>query len=107
MEKLRIINIALFIIAITLIIFTISQKNVGNFILGNSIVENIEPTNLECNFNGNEIPIDLCCPQIERQLRCIQENDNIKCYTLEENSYYINSQTFNYCKKEGYDVKIK
>tara|TARA_Y100000310_G_scaffold304369_1_gene343452 strand:+ start:1907 stop:2239 length:333 start_codon:yes stop_codon:yes gene_type:complete len=65
-----------------------------------------------CTFNNKNqehtIPLNMCCIEIQRQKECTPFQTNIKCYTSENSAYYkTNSKTLNYCKKEGYDVKIK
>jgi len=108
MKTIKIINIILILLAIILTINLIRPFN----LIQKDIL--FSPQNLECYLNSpaklNELPIDRCCYEIQRQLSCEYLNaTKLKCYTSEtsERYYLINAETLNYCKKEGYDVKAE
>ena len=111
MKLIEITNIVLIVIALILIVNLIQPIST---ITGN-VLYKIDTSEPRCLFNNmgdlREIPIDKCCYEIQKQLRCKSTNEllDLKCYTSEtsERYYLINYKTFSYCKKEGYHVKLK
>lgn len=112
MKLIKIINIALIILAIVLIVNLIQPIST---ITGN-LIYNLDIPQPLCYFYNsgelNAIPIDICCYEIQKKLICKSidtEEFDLKCYTSEASGryYLINHKTFNYCKREGYDVKVK
>lgn len=72
------------------------------------------PADFQCyffNFNEtNEIPLDRCCYEIQRQVSCKLLNStdfDLKCYNSEESKRYflVNRNVLDYCRSEGYYVK--
>ena len=114
MKIIGIVNIVLIILIITLtinLIFPIN-KIPGNL---DELLFSPPIDDLKCYFSNsgelNKIQINRCCYDIQRQIACKQidsEELNIKCFISEtsESYYLINHETVNYCKKEGYDVKV-
>ena len=108
---IKVINIALFITALVLVVNLIQPLN---RVTGN-IIYSLDKSDTECYFNNvgglQEIPVDRCCYEIQKQLTCesTDEEPGLKCYTSEisERYYLISHKTLDYCKKEGYDVKIE
>ena len=107
MRWIKITNIflALILLALTLSLINFSDREVS-----------FSPADFQCYFfnsnQTNEIPIDRCCYEIQRQLTCknIREREfDYRCYVseLSEKYYLINKNTMNYCKERGYNVKIK
>lgn len=111
MNATKIINIVLLGTSIVLILNLIQPIST---ITGNMIYT-LDSSQAQCYFYNlnetNEIQLDRCCYEIQKQLTCqsMDENNELKCYTSKssERYYLINQKAFNYCKKEGYDVKIK
>ena len=107
--NLRIINVALILLVAILIVNLIKPLP---SITGN-IAYSLDFSDPECNFYNkgelNDIPIDLCCYELQKQVNCEEMDEYIKCYISETSGkfYKINSKTLKYCLKEGYDVKIK
>lgn len=111
MKSIRAINIILAVLAIILIVNLIQPITE---ITGN-LIYNIDTDVPKCYFNNSgelhEIPIDRCCYETQKQLTCRSLDSQVsvlKCYTSETSGryYLINYKAFNYCKKEGYDVKV-
>ena len=118
MRVIRLVNIILLISIITLLINLIQKLDLEeNFeVVKGSIYYSIDFSEPKCFFNNsgelNEIPIDRCCYEVQKQLFCssiISEEFDFKCYTSSssERSYLINQKALNYCKKEGYHVRIQ
>ncbi len=109
MKLIRIINIVLLMAAVLLIINLIHPISS----ISGSLTYNLDPSDPECYFinsgNLNEVPIDSCCYEIQKQLHCQPDDTNIKCYTSETSGKYysLNQKAFNYCRKDGYDIEIK
>jgi len=111
MDAIKIINITLLGIAIVLILNLIQP--IGTIVA--NIIYTLDTSQPQCYFYNsgeiNEIQVDRCCYEIQKQLACqsIGKNRELKCYTSgsSERYYLINQKAFNYCKKEGYDVKLK
>jgi len=107
--ELRTINIILVLIVVILAVSLIPFST----ITGN-IAYDLDSSDPVCYFSNSgetsEIPMDLCCPEIQKQFTCKplnSDNFDLKCYISESSPrfYLINNKAFNYCKKEGYDVK--
>ena len=95
----RLINILLIsIAAIMLLTWTFSGSITGH------VSYSLDSSEPYCKF----VTMDLCCFEVQKMLKCeVTSNDlDYTCYNLKEgNKYYLNSKAFNYCLKEGYDVK--
>lgn len=108
MKRINLVNIILLSLALVLLINFFYSITL---ITGN-LVYSLDPSSPECYFsysnNLNEIPIDMCCSEIQKQLFC-ERSDNfyVGCFTSEDAKYLLNKKAFNYCKIEGYDAKIK
>lgn len=96
---MKTINVILITILITLTIyFYLPLETTGQFDYEDPI----------CTFYNNQqannIPLDLCCPELEKQLEC----KNFKCYVKETSDrfYVVNGATLDLCKKEGYHVQV-
>ena len=68
-----------------------------------------EPT---CTFYNKEDSVNLnieqCCYDIQNQLKCEKDQSLINCYTKKDSvKFEVNSKTFNYCKKQGFDIKLE
>lgn len=106
---LRIVNIFLLIIAaFLLIIIAFPNSTTGSF---SFIINSEEPRckYISADYEVNDIKdTNLCCFEIQKMLKCekTQGDFDYVCYNLKEgNKYYINSKTYTYCLKEGYDIK--
>lgn len=112
MGAIRIINVVLLIVAIILFVNLIQPIST----ITSNVIYKLDTSNPQCYFKNfdelNEIPIDRCCYEIQKQLLCKSTGAgelDLKCYTSESSVryYLINNKAFNYCKNEGYDVKIE
>ncbi len=111
MKLIKTINLFL---AILIIILILNLLMPINQITGN-IVYSLDRSAPKCYFHYedfNEVPINLCCHELEKQINCESthlEGEYYKCYVSRksEKYYLTNSKTIKYCKKEGYNVKIK
>lgn len=107
MRVLRLINTILIILSLALIINIFYPLNA----ISGLAVYRLDFSQPKCTFyNGEEYieidDIEQCCYDLQKQLICEQRDPFIECYvTKTGTSYIINSKTFNYCKKEGYDVE--
>lgn len=107
MRILKLINIILIILSIVLVINIFSPLHT----ITGEVVYRLDFSEPKCTFyNGEEYieieDIEQCCYDIQKQLICEQRNSFIECYIIKTRTrYLINSKTFNYCKKEGYDVE--
>ena len=121
MEFFRTINVILILLiiglSVNLISFLINPESKSDIdrIYG-GLVFNLDKNELKCYFNNsgelNEIPIDSCCSEIQKQIVCSQvetKEVGLKCYTssASERYYLINQKTLNYCLKEGFHVKTE
>jgi hypothetical protein len=118
MKLIRLINIILLALVISLFINLIQQEGIKERfeVVEGSISYFIDFSEPMCYFNNsgelNEIPIDRCCYEIQKQLFCmpiVSEKFGFRRYTSEfsEKSYLINQKALNYCKKEGYHVETQ
>lgn len=106
----RVINVVLIILIAVLAINLIKPLP---FITGN-IAYSFDLSESECYFinsgKTNEIPIDSCCYELQKQLSCVDTDGYyLKCYISETSGkfYKINYKTLKYCLKEGYDVEVE
>ena len=102
MDTIKILNVILGVLIAILAINLIEPVYIGNF------VYNLDTSEPDCQFINSEIsnniPIDICCHEVEKQLTCESSLDEIKCYTSSEKYYSLNQKALAYCKKEGYNV---
>jgi hypothetical protein len=118
MELNKLINIVLIAFAVVLFINLFQPPatySTFEMVYG-SIFYYADSSEPKCFFNNSvelsEIPIDMCCYEIQQQLTCksiATTGLSFKCYISETSGkyYLINQKTLNYCKKEGYDVKTE
>ena len=109
MKKVQIINMILFIGIILLAINLVKDHIQPNLILNEE--------KLGCIFydsqNLREMPLDLCCLELQKQVVCTKSNatnkEELICYVSKESErgYTSNLDTINYCKREGYEIKIQ
>lgn len=122
---MKIVNLVLLLIAILLVLTLIFPEPVSITGGVSYFFDDSEPL---CYFENNgeqhQIPVDLCCYEIQSQLNCKENSDpnnrfnvldsqgqttelSLKCYISESSKrfYLINHKMLNYCLKEGYDVK--
>jgi len=105
---LRLVNIGLItLLAIIFLLWIFSSSTTGYF----SYLTNSEEP--KCKFISSDLTshdiknIDLCCFEIQKMIHCdrIHSDYDYVCYNSEEgNKYYLNSKTYSYCLKEGYDI---
>ncbi|MBU1111848.1 MAG: hypothetical protein ABIG93_03065 [archaeon] len=118
---MKTVNLVLLLIVI-LLVFNLMFPNTNHLTGGLSyFFDNSEPL---CYFENardqRQIPVDLCCYEIQSQINCVKSNGfNVldskgqvsgfdwKCYISEgsERFYLVNNKMLSYCLKEGYDVK--
>ncbi|UZE94005.1 MAG: hypothetical protein IB618_00295 [Candidatus Pacearchaeota archaeon] len=113
MRAVKTINIILILLVIILAINLIYPLNS----VTGDMIYNLDMSSPKCYFQnvdelGEISDINRCCYELQKQLNCKKidsENFDLYCYISESSdySYLINYKIFNYCKKEGYDVKIK
>ena len=104
MNLIKIINILLGVLILILILNIIEPVYIGNFIYS------LDPSEPKCYFsNSEEVPLDICCYEIEKQLTCESFEDNIKCFTSRTSGkyYIVNQKAFHQCLKEGYNVEVQ
>lgn len=106
--NLKAVNLAL----IALIIASAINLIVPIHEISGDIAYGMDTSEPECHFSYNnelnEIPMGLCCHEIQKQLACKPiDNSGLKCYTSEDSGifYLINDKAFMYCQREGYDVR--
>ncbi len=105
MKVIKTVNIFL---AIAILILSVNLMKPLS-ITGSSVAD---LSDAECYFVNsgvsNDIPIDGCCYEVQKQLECKKTSKDYRCYTSEssERYYVVNANALNYCKVGGYDVKI-
>ncbi len=107
MRLIKIVNIFLALALLALISSLINFPNRE---------ASFSPADFQCYFfnsnQTNEIPMDRCCYEIQRQLVCKIINEGVfdfKCLISEESERYflVNRNTLDYCRREGYYVKAE
>jgi len=108
-RALRAINILLLIVAAFLLMTWIFSGSTTGFVSYSLSSEEPKCKFISSDDYAHDIEnLDLCCFEIQKMLKCeeIEGDFDYVCYNLKEgNRYYINSKTFNYCLKEGYDIR--
>jgi len=107
MRWIKIVNIFLALVFLVLILNLInfSDKEIS-----------FSPADFQCYFfnsnQTNEISLDRCCYEIQRQLACKiinEEKFDFKCFSSvgSERYFLINRNALDYCRREGYYVKAE
>ena len=92
--ELRVINLFLLVLCIFLAL--------SIFFPLNNLTGNIVKEDLGCEINGNFIDnVNLCCYEMQRFLECETNKCVNKNYEI-----LFDSDLVQYCKKEGYDVRL-
>ena len=110
MTIIKTVNLFLLLIAVLLLVNTISPLTsiTGNLAYS---LDNSPPL---CAFSNKgelkDIPLERCCYELQRQLSCrrVSEGDfDYKCSMSEDSEYFYltNNKMIGYCSREGYDVQ--
>ncbi len=114
MNKIKVGNIILILIVFILAVNIIRLTGIEGLTPGGRFhgIETSEGS--KCVFHNagelNEIPIDLCCFELQKQVTCeyLDGEFEARCYISEtsERYYLVNNKALSYCKSEGYDLQV-
>jgi hypothetical protein len=125
MRVIKAINLLLILFIIALSLNLVLSNKIGIYfedmrnqveaLYGSVVPLSFDINKTKCLFHNdgklNEIPIDSCCAEIQKQIACKQVSgqSDFKCFVSEssERYYLIDRNTINYCEEEGYNAKIK
>ena len=109
MKPIKILNIILIVFSLFLAANLVQPLDniAGNLAYR---LDSSEPT---CFFSNkgiqSEVPVEMCCYEIQKQLECKPGQDGFKCYTAEDSGmfYLVNSKEMSLCREEDFDVRTK
>ncbi|MBI4096003.1 MAG: hypothetical protein HY438_04025 [DPANN group archaeon] len=111
MGKLAILNIVLLIAALVLLLNLAGPADITA-----NVVYALDKSEPKCIFEyqGSQSAIDdinQCCFELQQQRTCSQDgavNSDYACSTSDYGAKYtVNTKAINYCKTQGYRIKLK
>jgi len=103
--KLRKINIGLSVVAFILLLILVAPYIRERAGMAYSDVSKLSPS---CAYispeNKKDINPDICCREIQKQLKCIRKQSAISCSIKEDFRYEINFDQYDYCNRLGYEL---